>query len=132
MTMTHAAETIDRGPKAPVAPRRTGTLFLRLGALAMFGLIMAYFALTARGFASPFNIFNVIEQTAVMGVLSFGMAVVLIGGGTDVQTGGIDLSIAANAGLCAAVYATLLAQGHGDVVAAGAACNTATLIGEAN
>jgi ribose transport system permease protein len=132
MTMTYTAETAEAvtNPRAQ-APRR-GTLFLRLGALAMFALIMVYFALTARGFASPYNIFNVIEQTAVMGVLSFGMSVVLIGGGTDVQTGGIDLSIAANAGLCAAVYATLLASGHGDLAAALAALATGLAVGLLN
>lgn len=132
MTMTYAVDTAEGGRPATGTGRRKGTLFLRLGALAMFGLIMAYFALTARGFASPFNLFNVIEQTAVMGVLSFGMAVVLIGGGTDVQTGGIDLSIAANAGFCAAVYATLLAGGQGDLVAAGAALATGIAVGLLN
>ncbi|WP_225026881.1 ABC transporter permease [Xinfangfangia pollutisoli] len=132
MTMTIAAETAAKPARARGALRRQGTLVLRLGALAMFALIMAWFAFTTRGFVSPANIFNVIEQTAVMGVLSFGMAVVLIGGGTDVQTGGIDLSIAANTGLCAAVYATLLAGGSGDLAAAAAAIGTGIAVGLLN
>jgi ribose transport system permease protein len=39
------------------------------------------------------------------------MSVVVIGGGSDVQTGGIDLSLAANTGLCAAVFAVSTAAG---------------------
>lgn len=130
--MTSAAETAGSAIRPERAERRTGTLFLRLGALAMFALIMAWFALTTRGFLSPANVFNVIEQSAIMGVLSFGTAVVLIGGGTDVQTGGIDLSIAANTGLCAAIYASLLAGGHGDLVAICAALATGLAIGLLN
>lgn len=132
MTMSPAAETTTAAFRPEGAGRRKGTLFLRLGALAMFALIMAWFALTTRGFVSPANIFNVIEQTAIMGVLSFGMSIVLIGGGTDVQTGGIDLSIAANTGFCAAVYATLLAGGWGDPAAAAAALGTGIAVGLLN
>ncbi len=132
MTMTTVAETAGAAGRTSGAGRRRGTLLLRLGALAMFALIMLWFALTTRGFISPANIFNVIEQTAIMGVLSFGMSVVLIGGGTDVQTGGIDLSIAANTGLCAAVYAVLLAGGHGDLMAALAALGCGLAVGLLN
>lgn len=90
-----------------VAPRQSlGTLAVRLGAIGAFALILIYFAIAAPGFASSFNIQNVIQQSAILGILSFGMAAVIIGGGSDVQTGGIDLSLAANTGLCAAVYAT--------------------------
>ena len=67
-----------------------------------------------------------------MGILAFGMAVVLIGGGTEVQTGGIDLSIAANAGLCAAVLATLLAGGTDQWVAFAATFGTGMAIGALN
>ena len=41
MTMTLAAETAAKPARAQGALRRKGTLFLRLGALAMFALIMA-------------------------------------------------------------------------------------------
>lgn len=132
MTMTTTADTAVPAARPPGVGRRRGTLFLRLGALAMFAVIMAWFALTTRGFISPANIFNVIEQTAIMGVLSFGMSVVLIGGGTDVQTGGIDLSIAANTGLCAAVYAVMLTSGSGDLLAAAAALGAGISVGLLN
>lgn len=104
-------------------------LAIRLGALAMIAAIMLYFAVTAPGFLSSFNIVNVIEQSAILGVLSIGMAVVIIGGGSDVQTGGIDLSIAANAGLCAAVYATLTNAGYPQAVAVAGTFATGMAIG---
>jgi ribose transport system permease protein len=45
------------------------------------------------------------------------MTIVMIGGGSNVMTGGIDLSLANNFGLCAAVYACLVQSGHSDTVA---------------
>lgn len=124
--MTDMSTTIQ----APAAGRsRFAALAIRLGALAMIVVIMLYFAATAPGFLSSFNIVNVIEQSTILGVLSIGMAVVIIGGGSDVQTGGIDLSIAANAGLCAAVYATLTNAGYPEVVAVAGTFATGMAVG---
>ena len=121
-------------PRAWVAVRgnRLLELAIRLSALAMFALILLYFALTAPGFLSTFNLVNVIEQSAILGVLAFGMAIVIIGGGSDVQTGGIDLSIAANAGLCAAVYATMTNAGYLQILAVAATLATGMVIGALN
>lgn len=105
---------------------------IRLGAFAAFLGIMIFFAATARGFTSSYNILNIVEQSAILGFLAFGITVVFIGTGTDVQKGGIDLSIAANAGLCAAVYAVLLEGGYGDSVAIPAAIVTGLGIGFLN
>jgi ribose transport system permease protein len=105
---------------------------IRLSALCMFALILIYFALVAPGFLTTFNIVNVIEQSAILGVLAFGMAVVIIGGGSDVQTGGIDLSMAANAGLCAAVYATMTNADYPQFVAVLATFAVGVAIGALN
>jgi ribose transport system permease protein len=129
MTMTlDSAETDTGGGRK----KAFATLAIRLGALATFALIMAYFAVTARGFLNPFNFINVIEQSAILGVLAFGMAVVIIGGGSEVQTGGIDLSLAANAGLCAAVFATLTNAGYPAPLAVGGTLGTGMLVGAIN
>lgn len=106
-------------PNIAITPCRTdwAKLCVRLGAFVAFGGILIYFMLTARGFSTPHNMTNVIEQSTILGLLAFGMTVVFIGTGTDVQEGGIDLSIAANAGLCAAVYAVTLREGYGNAVA---------------
>lgn len=108
------------------------SLFVRLGALAMFAVILIYFSIMARGFLTPFNVINVIEQSAILGVLAFGMTVVFVGTGTDVQKGGIDLSIAANAGLCGAVFAVLMRAGYPEPVAIATTLLTGVLIGALN
>ncbi|QUX97662.1 ABC transporter permease [Marinomonas sp. CT5] len=105
---------------------------IRLGAFAAFLGIMVFFAVTARGFTTSYNILNIIEQSTILGFLAFGITVVFIGTGTDVQKGGIDLSIAANAGLCAAVYAVLLERGYGDSLAIPAAIATGLCVGFLN
>jgi len=105
---------------------------MRLGAIAAFTAIMAYFVVFAPGFTSTFNLINVVEQSAILGVLAYGMTSVIIGGGSDVTEGGIDLSIAANMGLCAAVYATLLSMGYGDFLSVLAAIAVGMVVGGLN
>ncbi|MBO0904261.1 ABC transporter permease [Jiella sonneratiae] len=107
-------------------------LAVRLGAFAGFAAIALYFAATARGFVSPYNLTNIVEQSTILGLLAFGMTLVFAGTGTDVQKGGIDLSLAANAGLCAAVYAVLLRNGYGSAIAIPAAILTGMAIGALN
>ena len=124
------ATTLDNTPRA--GRRAFGSLIIRLGAFGAFAAILIYFALTARGFLSIYNLFNVVEQSAILGLLAFGMTVVFIGTGTDVQKGGVDLSIAANAGLCAAVFATLLKAGYPGALAVAAAIGTGMAVGLLN
>jgi ribose transport system permease protein len=90
------------------------SLLVRAGSLFAFASVMLYFAIVAPSFLTFGNIANVLEQSTILGVLSFGMTVVMIGGGSNVMTGGIDLSLANNLGLCAAVYASVLQNGQSD------------------
>ena len=103
--------TIERAlplePAEPGSVRRWATLALRAGSLLAFLAVLVFFSATAPFFLSFFNFTNVIAQSAILAILAFGMTVVIIGGGGNVVTGGIDLSVAANLGLCAAVYAAL-------------------------
>lgn len=122
----------DSAPARRLDRKALAAIFIRLGAIGAFAVIMIYFGLTTRGFLTTFNLINVVEQSAILGVLAFGMTVVFIGTGTDVQTGGVDLSIAANAGLCAAVFATLLKLGYPDPVAVAAALATGLAVGALN
>lgn len=87
--------------------RRLGLLLLRRGSLLALLLILAVFAVSAPNFLSPGNIANVFAQSAILGILAFGLTCVVIGGGSNVVSGGLDLSLAANLGLCAAVYSSL-------------------------
>src|SRR5271166_3495457 len=93
------------------------SLLIRAGSLFAFASVILYFAIAAPAFLTFGNIANVLEQSAILGVLSFGMTIVMIGGGSNVITGGIDLSLAGNLGLCAAVYASLLQSGQPDALA---------------
>jgi len=109
-----------------------GGLAIRLAAVGAFVAILLYFAFGAPGFATPGNLVNIVEQSAILGVMAFGMSVVIIGGGSNVTDGGIDLSIAANMGVCAAVYAKLLALGYADALALPAVAATGLAIGLLN
>ena len=91
----------------PRFSQRLGLLVLRRGSLLAFLLILAVFAVSAPNFLSPTNIANVFAQSAILGILAFGLTCVVIGGGSNVVSGGLDLSLAANLGLCAAVYSSL-------------------------
>ncbi|HEX8046055.1 ABC transporter permease [Rhizobium sp.] len=105
---------------------------LRFGSLITFALILTVFSLTAPYFLSIGNIGNVLGQSAISGVLAIGLTIVLIAGGANVVTGGIDLSLAANMGLSAAVYATLTQLGYGDALAIAATLLTGLAIGAVN
>ncbi|MBB6487205.1 ABC transporter permease [Rhizobium lusitanum] len=105
---------------------------LRFGSLLAFLSILVIFSLTAPYFLSVGNIGNVLGQSAISGVLAIGLTIVLIAGGANVVTGGIDLSLAANMGLSAAVYATLIQLGFNDLTAGTAALTTGVAIGIVN
>jgi ribose transport system permease protein len=112
--------------------RQLASAGLRYGALVAFAAILLIFSLTAPYFLTLFNIGNILGQSAIAGVLAIGLTVVIIAGGSNVVTGGIDLSLAANMGLSAAVYATLAQAGYSDTTAVFAALGTGFAIGVVN
>ena len=83
----------------------------QFGALGVLILISIIFATQEPTFSSPTNIFNVLRQISIYGLLSIGMTFVILTGGIDLSVG----SVLAFAGLVgAAVYkggTTLLAAG---------------------
>jgi ribose transport system permease protein len=137
--MSHASMATamikDRAPDVSAgksAAHQMAAVVVRVGAYAAFAAILGYFAAFAPGFLSSFNIINVVEQSAILGVLAYGMTVVIIGGGSNVTEGGIDLSIAAAMGLCAAVYASIIHAGYSDTVGVLAALATGIVVGALN
>ncbi|APO70480.1 sugar ABC transporter permease protein (plasmid) [Rhizobium gallicum] len=112
--------------------RRLTTLILRGGSLAVFAAVLIFFSVSAPYFLSVGNVGNVLAQSAIAGVLAVGLTVVIIAGGGNVVTGGIDLSLAANMGLSAAVYAALSQAGQGDAVAVAGALAAGLAIGAVN
>lgn len=128
-------ETYDAGPSSHIAARAGRGLAggaLRGGSYLAFAAILAFFAWQVPFFLSIGNIGGVLGQSAILGVLAIGMTIVVIGGGSNVVTGGIDLSLAANMGLSAAIHATLIGAGFSDWVAAGGALGTGLAIGLIN
>ncbi|MFS2225941.1 ABC transporter permease [Pantoea sp. B65] len=85
--------------------------WLQGSALLIIIAVLAIFAVLSPIFLTVGNLGNVLQQTAVTGTLAFGLTLVMIAGGNNSLTGGIDLSLAANLGLSAAVFATQLSQG---------------------
>jgi len=75
--------------------------------LGIAGLFVAVFVLTAvlapRSFLQPYNLENLTERTALFGIISIGVAFVII-------TGGIDLSIGSVIGLVGTLLPLLLTK----------------------
>jgi D-xylose transport system permease protein len=84
--------------------------------------IWGYFGLTQRGFVSPRNVYFLFMQSAVVGTLAVGMTIILL-------LGDIDLSAAAEAGVCAALMGVLLLAGVSGPVACLAAMALGVLLG---
>ena len=81
--------------------------------LGILGLLLAIFVVTwivEPKFVSAYNLQNIIRWTSLFGIISIGVAFVII-------TGGIDLSIGSLIGLTGCLLPMLLAAGYSPVVA---------------
>ncbi|BCP52151.1 membrane protein [Kaistia sp. 32K] len=72
-------------------------------ALIVLALLLAYLALRAPNFLDAQNLSAILRQSAPLAILACGLSVVVIGGGDDVVSGGIDLSLPAAAVLGAGI-----------------------------
>jgi ribose transport system permease protein len=95
-------------------------------------LAVGFFSLQSPQFLTANNLLNILVQGAVVAAGAIGLAVVVIGGGDDVISGGIDLSIGATMSLVGTVIAARLASGTplGAALAVGIA--TAVAVGVVN
>ena len=117
---------------APRAAGRHARALLQAGSILALLAVFCCFAVTATGFLGAGNLANVVGQVAVVGVLALGLTFVVVGGGNDIVRGGIDLSVANNLGLCAAVYAVVLGEWGSDAGALAATLATGLLVGAVN
>jgi ribose transport system permease protein len=122
---TAPASRITQAVRAAADLRGAGGLLLILAVLAVF-------AVRAPSFLDPANLGLILSQSAVLGILSLGLTLVLITGGTDVIAGGIDLSLAGTLGLSAAVFASLNQAGFGDPACAAATLGAGLAVGLVN
>lgn len=83
--------------------------------LIVFAALLAYLALNAPFFLDGRNLEAVLRQSVPLAILAAGLAVVVIGGGDDVVSGGIDLSVPAAAVLAAAIVSHQLSVAGADI-----------------
>jgi inositol transport system permease protein len=100
MTSTVAPTRADRRP-IPFA-----AILARLAPAIFLVLLMILFTALAPRFLSSLNLFNVLRQVSIYGILAVGMTFVIL-------TRGIDLSVGALAAL-AGIVAAVVAKGHVD------------------
>jgi ribose transport system permease protein len=112
--------------------RGNAARLLRTGAYGAFAIVFLWFAVAAPGFLRFGNLTDVVQQSAILGLLALGMTLVMITGGGNIISGGIDLSLAANLGLAAAVYARLIQGGTNGLTAIAAALGVGLLVGAVN
>ncbi len=85
----------------------------RFGALIFFIVLCVIFAILEPAFLKPINIFNVLRQVSIYGLLAIGMTFVIL-------TGGIDLSIGSLLALAGLVAAAVEKGGTGLLTGAAA------------
>lgn len=86
-------------PARPLLPRLAKRLELRMVALAI--VIAIGLSLLSPYFLTKSNIFNILDQSVVIGIVSIGMTFVIL-------TGGIDLSVGSVAGLTGIIFGLAL------------------------
>jgi ribose/xylose/arabinose/galactoside ABC-type transport system permease subunit len=110
--------TTDVSPSPAKGARKAGgsdllSVASRFGALIFLIVVCAIVAILQPAFLTPLNLFNVLRQVSIYGLLAIGMTCVIL-------TGGIDLSIGSLLALAGLVGAALEKGGAGLLVGAGA------------
>ena len=86
--------------RTPATPNKVAA-FSRFAPLIFLLALMALFAVLAPRFLLPFNLFNIMRQVSIYGIVAVGMTFVILARGIDLSVG----SLIALAGLVAAVVA---------------------------
>lgn len=101
--------------------------------IAVFVVLFLYIGMNSANFLSFATWELVLKQAVPVVVVSLGLATVIIAGGDDVVSGGIDLSVPATAIICAAIVADQVTNQQASIVMALAmALAAAALIGVTN
>ncbi|HAX17763.1 MAG TPA: hypothetical protein DCY00_04105, partial [Actinobacteria bacterium] len=83
--------------------KRFTKIFNDFGLAFAIVLMIIYFSVTTRSFLSSYNIGNITKQITTLGLVSYGMAFVIIGGG-------IDLSVGSCVGMVSVIMALVMKQ----------------------
>lgn len=100
--------------------------------ILVFVAVLIYIGFSAPNFWTRTNFELILVQSLPVVLLCIGLSAVVVAGGEDVVSGGIDLSIPATAVLCGGIVAQLLAGGHPLALAALAALAAALVVGAIN
>ncbi|MGI6679699.1 MAG: ABC transporter permease [Dehalobacterium sp.] len=73
-----------------------------------FVFILVFFTIKSKIFLTPNNISNILIQSSPLGVVGCGMATILLGGGSHILRGGIDLSLADNIAFGVGIMAIMI------------------------
>ncbi len=87
--------------KPPRSARRGSSWLLKGNLLIVFGLIFASASILSTDFLSARNLSNLLQQSALTGIIAVGMTLVIL-------TAGIDLSVGSTAALSGMIVAILL------------------------
>jgi len=116
-------------PNAPSQPSggRLSTLLRRRSTVAVAGIAIGLVAvgLFVPNFMTPDNLLNVIQQMAIVGVVTVGMTFVIL-------TAGIDLSVGSVLALTGVVFALAITAGQDPVVAIALAILAGAVVGLVN
>lgn len=97
----------------------------RLGLWIVLALVVGVLAAVSPTFRTSYNLFNILEQTSIIGIVACGMTVMMIAGGFDLSVG----AIGATASVVAAVVAV---AGGGDALVIAVALGIGLAIGLVN
>ena len=100
--------------------------------LAVLIGVLAYISLNAPNFLTLRNLDLVLMQSLPVVLVCMGLAIVVMAGGDDVVSGGIDLSIPATAVLSAGITAQMLTLGHPLALCAVVALVACLIVGAIN
>ncbi|WP_440894713.1 ABC transporter permease subunit [Amphibacillus sp. Q70] len=107
------------------ANKRLGSILAKLGPLLGLLLIVIVISFINPGFLTAGNLFNVLRQVSINGLIAFGMTFVIL-------TGGIDLSVGSTLALSSAVSAMMMANGLDPMLAVLAGLIAGALLGAFN
>lgn len=97
----------------------------RYGLWVVLAMLVIALAVVSPTFRSSYNLVNVLEQNAIIGIVACGMTVMMI-------AGGFDLSVGATGASASVVASVLAVSGSGDLVAIPAGLAVGLVVGLVN
>lgn len=105
--------------------RKVIDLIGQFGPLIGLAMLCVVLSFAHERFLTAQNIINILQQTTIIGIVSFGMTVVLI-------TGGLDLSIGNIISMAGLMSFAMIERGNGTLLAVGVALVTGLTLGGVN